>query len=120
MLYFIGPSGRPDRFAASNLPCPLHLARAFGGLSYLTWRDKLAIANGLRALAKADDPQLEEMSFAAWLAEQRQPPKAVEGFWHVVLVSALSETLDRIAVPQKPGLGLEIDWDAMKDFLSVP
>jgi len=99
VLYFLGSSGKPDRFAASNLPCPLHLAGAFGGLSYLTWRDKLAIANGLRALAKADDPYLEEMSFAAWLAEQHQPPKAVEGFWHVVLVSALSETLDRIAVP---------------------
>ncbi len=100
VLYFIGPSGQPDRFAASNLPCPLHLAGAFGGLSYLTWSDKLAIANGLRALAKADDPQLEQKSFAAWLADQRQPPNAIDGFWHVVLVSALSETLDRIAVPQ--------------------
>ena len=32
---------------------------------------------------------------ADWLHRHNQPAAAVERFWHVVLVSALSESLDR-------------------------
>ena len=99
-LFFIGPSGRVDEFAASNWPCPLHLAGAFRRLSYLSWPDKRAIARGLRTLAKAGDPALEDQAFSQWLSEHGQPQSAIDGFWQVVLVSALSESLDRISVPQ--------------------
>ncbi len=99
-LYFIGPNGKPDRFSASIWPCPFHLAGAFRRLSYLTVSDKWAIARGLKALAAARDPELEVQSFSQWLAGHRQPKRAIDFFWQVVLVSALSETLDRIAVPQ--------------------
>lgn len=100
MLYFIGPNGMPDRFSASSWPCPFHLAGAFRRLSYLSLSDKWDIARGLRALAAARDPVLEDQTFSRWLADHRQPPGAIDGFWQVVLVSALSETLDRIAVPE--------------------
>lgn len=98
-LYFIGPSGRPDQFSASWWPCPFHLAGAFQRLSYLTWADKRAIAFGLKALAKSTQPEWDDQPFSDWLSKHEQTPGAMEGFWHVVLVSALSETLDRIAVP---------------------
>ncbi len=98
-LRFIGPDGRVHRFAADRLPAPLHLARAFAGLSYLTWSDKLALALGLRALSAPEAAVELGETFAAWLKRHRQPPRAIRLFWEVVLVSALSESMDRISVP---------------------
>jgi squalene-associated FAD-dependent desaturase len=97
-LHFVGPRGRIHRFAAGPWPAPLHLAGAFARLSYLTWSDKLALARGLRALAREPATDRGEL-FSTWLERQRQPPGAVRYFWQVVLVSALSETLDRVSVP---------------------
>lgn len=97
-LYFIGR--RVHEFSASSLPCPFHLAGAFRRLSYLSWQDKFAIARGLKALARATDATLEDRTISQWLAEHRQPSNTIELFWTVVLVSALSESLDRISVPQ--------------------
>ncbi len=97
-LYFINPdNGRVHRFAVSALPAPLHLAGSFAGLSYLTWRDKLSLAFGLKALA-AKSSALDPRPFSEWLRSHRQTPRAIERFWTVVLVSALSESLDRISV----------------------
>jgi len=97
-LYFINPdNGRVHRFGASGLPAPLHLAGSFAGLSYLTLNDKLALARGLKTLASKSsiaDPR----PFSEWLKAHRQTPRTIERFWHVVLVSALSESLDRISV----------------------
>ncbi len=97
-LYFINPdNGRVHRFRASSLPAPLHLAGSFAGLSYLTWRDKLSLAFGLKALA-AKSSALDPRPFSEWLQSHRQAAQAIERFWTVVLVSALSESLDRISV----------------------
>lgn len=97
-LFFIGPSGQVDRFAAGSLPAPLHLVSAFARLSYLSWRDKLALARGLKALAGPVSEQDEATPFAEWLRRQGQTQTAIERFWLVVLVSALSESLDRISL----------------------
>ncbi len=104
-LYFVEPpeSSRqhPPRittFGASSLPAPLHLAAAFRRLSYLTWRQKLALARGLSTLARSQPDTSDRRSFADWLREQRQPVDVIERFWNVVLVSALSESVDRITI----------------------
>ena len=97
-LHFIGPNGKVDRFSASSLPAPLHLAGAFARLSYLSWRDKLALARGLKALARGVRADERSLPFSEWLARHGQTRAAIDRFWHVVLVSALSETLDRIDV----------------------
>ncbi len=97
-LHFIGPEGRVDRFSASSLPAPFHLAGAFALLSYLSWHDKLALARGLKALARGVTVEERRLPFSEWLARQKQTPAAISRFWHVVLVSALSESLDRIDV----------------------
>jgi squalene-associated FAD-dependent desaturase len=52
---------------------------------------------GLRALVKARDGDLS-LSFGKWLLDHRQSSTAVDRFWAPVLVSALSETLDRVDV----------------------
>ena len=95
-LIFIGPEGTRHVFAASSFPAPLHLAPAFARLSYLSWGDRWHLSRGLRALAGTPSERLEGLPFDRWLADQHQPPRVIELFWHVVLVSALSETVDRL------------------------
>ena len=97
-LYFIGLDGRVNRFTANGLPAPLHLAGSFARLSYLSWQDKLGLARGLKALARGVSAEERRVPFSEWLARQRQTPTAISRFWNVVLVSALSESLDRIDV----------------------
>jgi squalene-associated FAD-dependent desaturase len=95
-LYFVGPDGTANRFAAGPLPAPLHLLFAFRRLSYLSRADLRGIAKGLRALVRTGRGSNDSQPFDEWLRSQSQTPAAIERFWHVVLVSALSETLDRI------------------------
>lgn len=97
-LYFAGPDGKINPFGSGGLPAPLHLTGAFAKLSYLTWSDKLALAKGLKALAKPVNDADEAEPFSVWLKRHHQPDTVVQRFWFVVLVSALSESLDRISV----------------------
>ncbi len=99
-LHFIGPDGETCRFDATALPAPLHLAGAFRRLTYLSTRDRIGIARGLHSLARYRRTSPDGRSFADWLRDHRQTPAAIERFWHVVLVSALSESLDRIDIAQ--------------------
>ncbi|NUQ65208.1 MAG: FAD-dependent oxidoreductase [Pirellulales bacterium] len=90
-LCFIGPDSRIRAFSAVPFsPSPLHLAPALMRLGYLRLRDRLRIAGTMLTLARDDGSR--EIDIAAWLRQQG------EQFWSVVLVSALSETLDRISV----------------------
>jgi len=97
-LFFVGPAGKIDRFAAGPLPAPFHLAGAFARLSYLSLSDKLALARGLKALARPVSEADEAKPFSDWLLRHRQTETTIQRFWLVVLVSALSESLERISV----------------------
>lgn len=105
-LTFVGPpdpSGRQQpkfcRFSATPfLSAPYHLGWALWRLSYLSWRDKFAIGRGLFSLLGHQLYRSDRTTFADWLRRHRQPAGAIEYFWNVVLVSALSESLDRISV----------------------
>jgi squalene-associated FAD-dependent desaturase len=95
-LYFVAPGGGITTFAADRLPAPLHLLRAFLRLPYLSWHEKLLFAMGIRALARSDRQSLRGRSFEEWLREQGQTENLIRNAWELVLVSALSESLDRI------------------------
>ncbi|MCH7988103.1 MAG: FAD-dependent oxidoreductase [Planctomycetes bacterium] len=97
-LFFIGPDGIVNRFRSGPLPAPLHLLPAFRKLSYLSRRDLRAISKGLRALVREDPSASTTQSFQDWLEAHHQPAEVIERFWEVVLVSALSESLDRIDI----------------------
>ena len=93
-LTFIDRLGQQSMFASTSLPAPFHLAHAFAKLKYFNWSERLEIATGLRRLAaerRFDGP------FEAWLLCAGQSERVRRLFWHVVLVSALSESLDRVA-----------------------
>jgi squalene-associated FAD-dependent desaturase len=98
-LTFIDPEGRASVLRASPLPAPLHLAPAFAGLKYLTLSEKLRLALGLRTLARLQPREIPtDQSFKTWLEQHGQSARVIERFWEVVLVSALSESLDRIDI----------------------
>lgn len=95
-LTFIGSDGRQNRFRAGWLPAPLHLWPAFRRLSYLSRADRRELSHGLVDLARTKSSDLQGQSFQSWLDRHGQSPPVVERFWRLVLVSALSESLDRI------------------------
>jgi squalene-associated FAD-dependent desaturase len=98
-FYWIEPGGRLSVMKRGALPAPLHFTESFARLKFLSWRDKLSVANGLLAVkyeyGKRSD--LDSISMSEWLREKRQTPQAIERFWRQVLVSAVNEELDRMA-----------------------
>ena len=94
--HFVEPGGRVSLLKGGFLPAPWHFAASFTRFPALGWRDKAAIAGGLRALTRPGDrAELEELSFGAWLAGQGQTERAVRRFWRPVVVSALNEEPER-------------------------
>lgn len=95
-LTFIAPDGKQARFRADPLPAPLHLLRAFWKLPGLSLADKWRFARGVGQLAGTDPAALRGVSFLDWLKEHGQPEQVIRLIWEVVLVSALSESLERV------------------------
>lgn len=97
-MTFMEPGGRTSKMKSSFLPAPLHTAPSFVGFSFLTATDKLAIARALTPLTLTMQRD-NGKSFQQWLDEHGQTPNAVSRFWRPILISALSEELDRISIP---------------------
>ena len=96
-MNFIEPGGRVSVMKASALPAPLHTAPSFLHFPFLSSADKLAITRALVPLTltvQRDNGQ----TFQQWLDAHGQTKNAVGRFWHPILISALSEELDRISV----------------------
>ena len=96
-MNFIEPGGRVSVMTSSPLPAPLHTAPSFLHFPFLSAADKLAISRALVPLTltvQRDNGQ----SFQQWLDAHGQTKNAVARFWHPILISALSEELDRISV----------------------
>jgi squalene-associated FAD-dependent desaturase len=96
-MNFVEPGGRISVLKSSALPAPLHTAPSFFNFPFLTTADKLAIARALAPLTltmQRDDGR----SFQQWLDQHGQTKTAVERFWRPILISALSEELDRISI----------------------
>jgi zeta-carotene desaturase len=65
---------------------------------FLNAWDKIVLSRALASLI-ARQPQDDGTSFQDWLQLHHQTDNAIERFWKPILVSALSEDMDRIAVP---------------------
>lgn len=96
-MMFIEPGGRMSVMKSSAFPAPLHTAPSFLHFSFLTTADKLAIARALIPLTLTLQRDTGE-SFQQWLDRRGQTRNATERFWKPILISALSEQLDRISV----------------------
>ena len=99
-LYFCDATGRIDTLTGDPLPAPCHLSRSLWTFGSLSFRDKMSISRGMLAMmraSKAARKMWHDMSFADWLAAHKQTPGATQTFWAPVIVSALNETIDRVA-----------------------
>lgn len=96
-LHFIGLDGKRYEFSSvDRLPAPLHLAPGLFRLGFLSLGERVSIARALMELARMPAPSVEnEPTVGEWLRQHGQSARAIEQFWSVVLVSALSEEVDR-------------------------
>ena len=97
-MTFIEPGGRQSVLKPSFLPAPFQVTPSFLGFQFLNARDKIILSRGLAALI-VGQPKDDGTSFQDWLHRHHQTQNAIERFWKPILVSALSEDMDRIAVP---------------------
>ncbi len=100
VLHFIGPDGTCYRFAATRwLPAPLHLAPGFWRLKYLSRSDRISVARAFAKLVRLSPAdESSGPTVLQWLESNGQSHAAIAGFWSVVLVSALGESLDRASL----------------------
>jgi len=97
-MTFIEPGGRQSPLNPSSLPAPLQVMPSFLGFKFLNAHDKFVLSRALAALVTRIPPD-DGTSFQDWLHRHHQTNAAIERFWKPVLVSALSEDLDRISIP---------------------
>ena len=114
-LVLVDPQGRRGVLeASSGWPAPLHMTPSFLLFSPLDWRDKLAIARSMMEIVSTqgrprDLRDSENISMLEWLRRRKQTQRAIERFWRAVLVSALSEELDRTDARY----GVDVFWKAV-------
>jgi len=94
-LIFIASYGKQNRLRNGFLPAPAHLSTGFLRLSYLSFQEKRSLARAMLALLRSRPP--ESGRFIDFLRQHRQSRKLIDRFWNSVLVSALSEDLERIS-----------------------
>ena len=97
-MTFVEPGGRQSVLEPTFLPAPLHVTPSFLGFKFLSLWDKIALSRALATLM-IRMPKDDGRSFQDWLIQHGQTAAAIERFWKPILVSALSEDLDRIAIP---------------------
>ena len=113
-MVLLDPQGRRGEMHAGILPAPFHMTGSFLTFSPLAFKDKLGIARAFYSILQSGGhpPDVEEpggISMLEWLRRHKQTPAAVSRFWRVVLVSALSEELDRIDARY----GIDVFWKAV-------
>ena len=97
-MNFIEPGGRISVMKSSFLPAPMHTAPSFWKFSFLSYADKLSISRALAPLTLVEQRD-KGKSFQQWLDQHHQSShEAVARFWRPILVSALSEEMERISV----------------------
>jgi squalene-associated FAD-dependent desaturase len=113
-LLLLDPQGRRGEMFAGLLPAPFHMTGSFLSFAPLAIKDKLAIARAFYSILKSGGHprDLDEpggISMQEWLCRQKQTSAAINRFWRPVLVSALSEELDRIDARY----GIDVFWKAV-------
>ncbi len=113
-LLLLDPQGRRGEMHAGLLPAPFHMTGSFLTFAPLALKDKISIARAFYSILNSGGhpPDLDEpggISMLEWLHRRKQTPAAISRFWRVVLVSALSEELDRIDARY----GVDVFWKAV-------
>lgn len=113
-MLLLDPQGRRGEMHAGIFPAPFHMTGSFLTFSPLALKDKIAIARAFYSILNSagHPPDIDEpggISMLEWLRRHKQTPAAISRFWRVVLVSALSEELERIDARY----GIDVFWKAV-------
>jgi squalene-associated FAD-dependent desaturase len=88
------PGGAPRlaRLRRNRLPAPFHLGPALLRYRHLSLADRLRIGRAAWPLQRLrlDDPQLDQVTFAEWLAARGQSPSAVRALWDLITVATIN------------------------------
>jgi squalene-associated FAD-dependent desaturase len=107
------PQGRRGAMQGGILPAPLHLTGSFLTFSPLSLKDKIGIARAFLSIlfsgGRPPEANEENLSMLDWLKRKGQTPASIERFWKAVLVSALSEDLDKIDLRY----GIDVFWKSV-------
>jgi squalene-associated FAD-dependent desaturase len=96
----LAPGDRRSHLRRSGLPAPFHLARAIARYRFLSPAERLRVLPAARALAKIDlaDPSLDERTFADWLADHGQSPRAIAALWNLITLPAVNLPADEASL----------------------
>ena len=113
-LVLLDPEGRRGEMHSGFLPAPFHMTGSFLTFSPLALKDKLAVARAFYSIVAAGGHPADAsvpggISMLEWLHRRKQTPAAISRFWRTVLVSALSEELERIDARY----GIDVFWKAV-------
>ncbi|HYL61678.1 MAG TPA: hydroxysqualene dehydroxylase HpnE [Candidatus Methylomirabilis sp.] len=113
-LVLLDPQGRRGEMHSGFLPAPFHMTGSFLTFSPLALKDKLAIARAFYSILRSGGHPPDAnvpggISMLEWLHRRKQTPAAISRFWRTVLVSALSEELERIDARY----GVDVFWKAV-------
>ncbi|MEO1525414.1 MAG: hydroxysqualene dehydroxylase HpnE [Planctomycetota bacterium] len=98
-LTFLHPKHPPSRFAANPwLPAPLHLLGTIAAQRYLSKSQQREIRRGLWRLMRTAEAELRTVTALEWLQAIGQSDETIRDFWEVILVSALGEKCERVAM----------------------
>ena len=98
-LLFLCEGYQPSRFKTVDwLPAPFHLAFSISTLQYLTWSQQRMIRRAMLRLMRTNSSQLQKVTAAVWLKDNGQDTKTIRDFWDVILVSALGESTQWVAM----------------------
>jgi squalene-associated FAD-dependent desaturase len=91
-LPVLRPGGRVSWLRRAALPAPFHLAPSFARFGPLPWRDRARLLGPVRALQRLslDDPALDDLTFAEWLAQHGQSERSLETMWDLFALPTLN------------------------------
>ena len=86
------PGGGVARLRRSGLPAPLHLGAALARYDPLSTGERARVARAVRALQRLslDDPSLDTRTFADFLADHGQSPRAIAGLWDLITLPTVN------------------------------
>jgi squalene-associated FAD-dependent desaturase len=91
-LPVLAPGGRRAWLSRNSLPAPLHLSGSLARFGHLSARERLQAVRAALALRDLDlaDPALDGRTFADWLAEHGQSPRAIDAFWDLIVLPTVN------------------------------
>ncbi len=94
------PGGAEHRLRRVALPAPLHLLPALARYGHLSPGRRLGMVRTALALRRLqlDDPGLDEVTFAQWLADHGGGPASAEALWDLVCLPTVNLRADQASL----------------------